>query len=193
MLRVTGKRSEPVAVKPVIGWRIAATMGLALAIAPTLALSQTQRPTTEIPPALAKPSPWTYCERATVLIEAAHKMPRALLYSVAMVESGRLNPELRKPRPWPWTINAEGAGSWFETKAEALTAVRTLRSRGVRSIDVGCMQVNLMHHPDAFPTLEAAFEPISNAGYAARFLTELHDQSGDWMKAAASYHSSNPS
>ncbi|HEY4344134.1 MAG TPA: transglycosylase SLT domain-containing protein [Parvibaculum sp.] len=186
---MTGKKSETATAKPVIGWRIAAAMGLALAVAPTLALSQTQRPTTEISSALAKPSPWTYCERATVLIEAAHKMPRALLFSVAMVESGRLNPELRKPRPWPWTINAEGQSFYFKTKKDAIAATRRLLKEGVRSIDVGCMQINLRYHPDAFADLNEAFDPAANVTYGAKFLKTLHERTDSWPEAIATYHS----
>jgi hypothetical protein len=59
----------------------------------------------------------------------------------------------------------------------------------VASIDVGCMQVNLMHHPAAFATLEEAFDPMANALYAARFLNMLFSGSGDWPAAAAAYHS----
>lgn len=95
-------------------------------------------------------------------------------------------------QPWPWTINAEGQGSFYDTKAQAIAAVRALQARGVRSIDVGCMQVNLMHHPDAFPDLETAFDPTANARYAARFLNQLHGQSGDWPRAVALYHSATP-
>jgi hypothetical protein len=51
------------------------------------------------------------------------------------------------------------------------------------------MQVNLMYHPAAFETLDAAFEPDTNADYAARFLVSLHAQTGDWQKAAGLYHS----
>ena len=51
--------------------------------------------------------------------------------------------------------------------------MRAVQAQGVRSIDIGCMQVNLMHHPNAFATLDAAFDPLANALYAARFLTEL--------------------
>ena len=39
---------------------------------------------------------------------------------------------------------------------------------------------------------EAAFDPAQNAAYAAKFLNDLHAQSGDWPKAAALYHSANP-
>jgi hypothetical protein len=108
------------------------------------------------------------------------------------VESGRRDPETGAFHPWPWTINAEGRGQFFPTKAAAIAEVRALQARGVRSIDIGCMQVNLRHHPDAFPSLEAAFDPATNAAYAARFLTELRGRSGDWQAAAAAYHSHTP-
>jgi hypothetical protein len=62
----------------------------------------------------------------------------------------------------------------------------------VRSIDVGCMQVNLLHHPNAFASLEQAFDPVGNAIYAAHFLRQLFDQTGSWPKATAAYHSATP-
>ncbi|HJO71542.1 MAG: hypothetical protein QF450_07035 [Rhodospirillales bacterium] len=62
--------------------------------------------------------------------------------------------------------------------------MRRLSARGVRNIDVGCMQVNLLYHKDAFATLEEAFEPASNAAYAARFLKDLYATSGSWSAAA---------
>ena len=92
-------------------------------------------------------------------------------------------------RPWPWTIDADGAGHFFATKAEAVAAVTELRARGVLSIDVGCMQINLMHHPAAFATLQEAFDPLANALYAARFLNKLFRATGDWSAAVAAYHS----
>jgi hypothetical protein len=94
--------------------------------------------------------------------------------------------------PWPWTINAEGEGHYFATKAEAIAAVQALQARGVRSVDVGCMQVNLMHHPEAFASLDQAFDPAANAAYAAHFLTQLFAQSSNWERATADYHSATP-
>jgi hypothetical protein len=44
---------------------------------------------------------------------------------------------------------------------------------GITSLDVGCLQVNLAQHPDAFSTLAAAFDPVANADYGAAFLTSL--------------------
>jgi hypothetical protein len=112
--------------------------------------------------------------------------------AIAVVESGRRDPVSGAVYPWPWTINAEGVGHWFESKADAIVAVKALQARGVSSIDVGCMQVNLMHHPDAFPSLDVAFDPMANATYAARFLRDLYNQTYAWPLAAAAYHSFTP-
>jgi hypothetical protein len=95
-------------------------------------------------------------------------------------------------RPWPWTINAEGRGQFFATKQDAIAAVRALQLSGVRSIDVGCMQVNLMYHPNAFASLDEAFDPPANALYAARFLNSLYGASQSWVQATAAYHSETP-
>jgi hypothetical protein len=62
----------------------------------------------------------------------------------------------------------------------------------VQSIDVGCMQVNLMYHPHAFASLRDAFNPRSNAAYAARFLNVLFAGARDWAHAIAAYHSETP-
>src|SRR6185437_5369423 len=96
--------------------------------------------------------------------------------------------------PWPWTINAEGEPHFFDTKDQAIAWVRQAQARGMQSIDTGCAQVNLMHHPDAFASLEEAFDPVVNADYAARFLRQLHDTTagGNWMTAVGYYHSQTP-
>jgi hypothetical protein len=70
--------------------------------------------------------------------------------------------------------------------------VQAAQARGIRSIDVGCLQVNLMHHPDAFATLGAAFDPAANAAYGGRFLAALYARSTTWPVAASFYHSQTP-
>ena len=70
--------------------------------------------------------------------------------------------------------------------------MRALQARGVRSIDVGCLQVNLMYHPAAFASLDEAFDPRINAAYAARFLNTLYAERRDWAHAIAAYHSETP-
>jgi hypothetical protein len=132
------------------------------------------------------------CRPAIEAAERRHGIPAHLLAAIGRVESGRRDPVSGSWNPWPWTINAEGEGAFFETRAQAIAAVRDLQARGVRSIDVGCMQINLLHHPDAFASPEQAFDPTANAEYAAGFLERLYAQSGSWTRAAALYHSATP-
>jgi soluble lytic murein transglycosylase-like protein len=146
------------------------------------------------PPAAAPvpATPYDSCEAAIAAAEKAQAVPSRILPAIGRVESGRVDPATGRVRPWPWAINVEGQGHWFETKDEAIATVQALQARGVRSIDVGCMQVNLMHHPTAFATLDAAFDPATNAAYGARFLATLNRQTGSWPLAVADYHSATP-
>jgi hypothetical protein len=132
------------------------------------------------------------CRAAIATAEAEAGLPATLLLAIGRVESGRRDPASGRAEPWPWTINAEGRGSFYPSREAAVAAVRALQAAGVRSIDVGCMQVNMRHHPDAFASLEEAFEPLANARYAARFLASLKARAGDWETAAGHYHSQTP-
>jgi hypothetical protein len=152
-------------------------------------------------PATARPAsvraaesadPAVLCETAITTAEYIGRLPPRLLGAIGLTETGRVDPATGSVRPWPWTINAEGQGQFFETKAQAIAAVKALQARGVQSIDIGCLQVNLMYHPDAFATLEDAFDPRTNAAYAARFLNALYADGRDWARAIAAYHSETP-
>src|SRR4051794_17124580 len=132
------------------------------------------------------------CRAAIAQAERERGLPPRLLAAIGRVESGRRDPQTGTLHPWPWAINAEGRGSFFPDKAAAIAAVRALQAEGVRSIDVGCLQINLRHHPQAFASLDEAFDPLANARYGARFLTELQATRGDWMQAAGGYHSQTP-
>lgn len=131
------------------------------------------------------------CERAGTVAEAAYNLPAGLLLAIGRVESGRWDPVRSRTTPWPWAINAAGLGRMFDSKPEAMATTHRLWDGGTRSIDVGCFQINLMHHPNAFPNLEQAFDPAANAQYAAKFLTELHARLGNWQDAVGAYHSAN--
>ncbi len=140
---------------------------------------------------IAAPIPADSCHGAIAAAERQWRIPERLLDSIGIVESGKRE-AAGAVGSWPWTINSEGVGQWFRTKAEAVAAVQDLHARGVQSIDVGCLQVNLMYHPDAFASLDQAFDPSANASYAARFLVQLYGQTGTWRQAAAGYHSLTP-
>jgi hypothetical protein len=108
------------------------------------------------------------------------------------VESGRFDPTTGRVDPWPWATNHAGEGHYFASAQEAIAWVTVQLAAGNQSVDVGCFQVNLRYHPDAFASLDEAFDPAGNARYAAAFLNRLHDQSGNWPAAIALYHSAEP-
>ena len=137
------------------------------------------------------PAPGAQCRAAISMAERLSGVPDRLMQSIGIMESGRRD-GTGTLSAYPWTINAQGVGSYYATKAEAIAAVNALRARGIRSIDVGCMQVNLMYHASAFASLEEAFDPAANAAYAAKFLLQLLAQTGSWPLATAGYHSLTP-
>jgi hypothetical protein len=142
-------------------------------------------------PAQAENS-WLACARATDRAERRDRLPEKLLAAISRAESGRWDAASRKSAAWPWTVTS-GTESWrFDTKAEAVRQVAKLQAGGRKNIDVGCMQINLFYHPDAFPNLERAFDPQANADYASRYLRTLRAEAGDWATAAANYHSRDP-
>lgn len=118
-------------------------------------------------------------------------IPDGLLKSIGFAESGRTVNGKRVA--WPWTVNAQGQGHYFQSKDDAIAFVQELQASGVKVIDVGCMQVNLYYHPKAFASLEDAFDPATNVAYAAKFLTWLEDETDDWDTASRYYHSRTPS
>ena len=136
--------------------------------------------------------PGNLCAAAIAAEERRASVPRHLLAAIALVESGRWDASRKATVAWPWTIMAEGKGQYFPTKQEAIAAARAIQARGVRNMDVGCMQINMMYHGDAFTSIEQAFDPAANVAYAARFLQQLYVKMGSWHEAAGRYHSATP-
>lgn len=133
------------------------------------------------------------CTQYFPIKEREQQIPVHLLAAISTIETGRYHKGLDMALPWPWTINVEGQGHYYNSKAEAIANTQAYLNQGIRSIDVGCMQVNLKHHPNAFANLNEAFDPAKNVDYAARFLQTNYQELGSWVKAAASYHSRTPS
>ncbi len=128
------------------------------------------------------------CGRYFAMYEDAFHMPSNLIKAVSVTESGRYSKAAGRAVAWPWTVNAQGKGYYFNNKREAIKAVNEFRAQGIKSIDVGCMQINLMYHPEAFRNLEQAFEPKYNVGYAAKFLRDKYTQARNWRDAIGLYH-----
>lgn len=160
-----------------------------LLLAPTRGLA--------LPPGMPPPmapiaDPATLCQAALGLAEQVARTPPGLLGAIARVESGRRDPATRLVSPWPWTIDANGTGHAYPTEAAAIAAAEQFQLQGIASLDIGCMQINLQQHPNAFATLAQAFDPAANTLYGARFLRRLKEKLGGWNQAIAGYHSQTP-
>ncbi|GEN64754.1 hypothetical protein AOE01nite_29780 [Acetobacter oeni] len=122
------------------------------------------------------------CEQAAAIVEHALDIPQGLLASVGYVESGN----------HPFAVNVNGTPVQFARMDLAVDAVQTmLRSRvfGARPhLDVGCFQINLGWHPDAFSSVASGFDPLINGVAAGQLLRHLHSLTGNWHTAVAHYH-----
>lgn len=130
------------------------------------------------------------CEQAAQMASQQSGVPVSVLKAISLNETGRKRDGAF--RPWAWTVNMEGAGHWFDTRDEARAYVFKEFKRGARSFDVGCFQINYKWHHTAFSSIDEMFDPTANALYAAKFLTELYNEFGDWTKAAGAFHSRTP-
>jgi hypothetical protein len=138
----------------------------------------------------ARASTANICDTAAHRIARESNVPVSVLLSITRTETGRTQGGALEP--WPWTVNMEGKGKWFETEDAARAFVFKHFKTGARSFDVGCFQINYKWHGAAFQSIDQMFDPIENARYAAGFLKELYDETGDWSKAAGAYHSRTP-
>ena len=145
---------------------------------------------TSFPAAAAAPNPAAQCDLAAQSASRSTGVPVDILLAISRVESGR-----RQDGgfgPWPWTINADGQGSFFATKAEAVAAATAHLTDGTATFDSGCFQLNYRYHGKAFADFDEMFDPQKNADYAARFLLSLYEEKGNWADAVAAYHSRTP-
>lgn len=145
-----------------------------------------------VPPSVPVADPSTLCAAAIGMAQRVVNTPPGLLAAIATVESGRRDPATGRIEPWPWTIDADGAGHFYPTESAAVAAAAAFQARGVASLDIGCMQIDLRQHPGAFASLAQAFDPAANALYGAGFLSRLKARTGGWEPAVAAYHSQTP-
>lgn len=129
------------------------------------------------------------CIDAISYYESKYNIPKDLLHSIAIVESGRWDVAAKRISPWPWAVNVQGEAHYFPTKAMAVNFVKMKMNLGITNIDVGCNQISMLHHSHKFPSLDHAFDPYNNSRYAAEFLQSNYNESKNWIIATGSYHS----
>ncbi|MFB2530602.1 lytic transglycosylase domain-containing protein [Paracoccus sp. p3-h83] len=130
------------------------------------------------------------CLMAARQAAAQTGVPEDVLLGIALTETGTK----REGRfdAWPWTVNMEGKGAWFDSRQAALDFVQQAQARGARSFDIGCFQLNHRWHGQHFASPDAMFDPLAGALYAAQFLSQLYAEAGSWEGAAGLYHSRTP-
>lgn len=114
-------------------------------------------------------------------------IPSAVLYAVALQESGVT---LRGRRvPWPWTLNVAGQARRFQTREAACADLRrALREVPRTRIDVGLGQINVGYQAGRFGHPCELLDPYRNLAIAAAILREHHTPGEDWLLAIGRYH-----
>ncbi|MDO5706072.1 MAG: hypothetical protein Q4G49_13540 [Paracoccus sp. (in: a-proteobacteria)] len=130
------------------------------------------------------------CEQAAMQVAAESGVPVDILAGLTLTETGRRRDGV--VRPWAWSANADGAGSWFDDPASALAYIEERIAMGRPSVDVGCFQLNYRWHGENFSSVAAMLDPVTNARYAAKFVRDLYRETGDWRAAAGAFHSRTP-
>lgn len=122
------------------------------------------------------------CEREMIRAANENAVPLAVLYAVALTETGQRG-ELHA-----YAMNIEGRPVFNPTLKDALAQFAAAKRSGAALIDIGCMQVNHYFHGAKFASVEDMFDPRLNIDYAARFLKNLRVSEGSWTAAVARYH-----
>lgn len=130
------------------------------------------------------------CEQVAQQASAETGVPAEILAALTLTETGRRRDG--EVRPWAWSVNAEGAGTWFDDPAAALRFAQDRVAQGRTNVDIGCFQINFRWHGENFASVGEMFDPLANARYAARFVANLHAEMGDWRTAAGAFHSRRP-
>lgn len=132
--------------------------------------------------------PIIYKERA---INAG--VPYMLLYAVAIAESN--NPEDPSFKPWPWTLNVNGHGMYFDTKKDAVVALTRELAKGTRNIDICAGQINYRYNHHLIPDINKALDLKPCLTAATEVLNrELRHckmilRKSNWWCAVERYHS----
>lgn len=140
-------------------------------------------------PLVALPDPSGLCDAAASQAAQESGVPIDILLAIARVETGQGG---ASGPPWPWTINADGKGTWYPDKTTAVAAAEAHVSDGTTTFDIGCFQLNEHWHGASFASFSDMFDPFKNAKEAATTLQQLFQESGDWATAVGTYHSRTP-
>lgn len=127
------------------------------------------------------------CEWAAGQAARETGVPLDIMGALTLTETGRRIEG--GVRPWAWSANAEGEGTWFDDPQSAVAFAEDRVAQGRTNLDIGCFQLNYRWHGEGFASVAQMFDPLENARYAARFVSQLYAETGDWRAAAGAFHS----
>lgn len=136
--------------------------------------------------AVAAPSA-EVCEWAAQQAAQELGVPMDIMGALTLTETGRRMDGV--VRPWAWSANSEGEGTWFDDPQSAIAFAQDRVDQGRTNLDIGCFQLNYRWHGENFTGVAQMFDPLENARYAARFVSQLYSEMGDWRAAAGAFHS----
>lgn len=114
-------------------------------------------------------------------------VPVAVLYAIALQESGMTLHGRRVP--WPWSLNVAGQTQRFPNRAAACTALKqALQQVKPTQVDVGLAQINLGYQQHRYQNPCELLNPYRNLRIAAQILLEQHQPGQDWLTTAGRYH-----
>ena len=95
---------------------------------------------------------------------------------------------INQPYTGAISLHPKHFGQRFATQHAASRFVKKLLAQNYNNIDIGLMQINWRFHSDQFKSVDEAFDPAVNAGYAVAYLKK-HRQTRDWWGSVGRYHS----
>ena len=123
-------------------------------------------------------------------VASEYGLPPALLYSVALTESGQSSLSEGQFRPWPWALNIDGEGHYFSSRQLAWHALQVALKEAL-SVDVGLMQISWRYHRANLGSSWQALDPYHNLRVAAAILRDCVVEHTHWIQSAGCYHAPN--
>jgi hypothetical protein len=126
--------------------------------------------------------------RGYYTVAQQYQIPADVLYAAALTESGKT---IQKGlfRPWPWTLNVAGQPRWFASRTRACHELKQLLINGIRSIDIGLMQINWRWNHQRLRSPCQALLPYTNLHHGAALLKLAYAVKHSWPEAVGHYHS----
>ncbi|MEE9493606.1 MAG: hypothetical protein V3W04_09555 [Gammaproteobacteria bacterium] len=114
-------------------------------------------------------------------------VPGGLLYALARAESGKSTHQSFEP--WPWTLNIEGQGHYYENRDTMFDALMQAITQG-RQVDIGLTQLNWHWKYDRLISPWQATDPVFNLKTACNIVREHYDNAPEkgWFHATGKYH-----